>query len=333
MTQREQNRKTALLIANNPFWKTELFTKYYAADFTMDIPTAPPGMPSRYNTWEAERCFAWLNWSVRKWQVTLKEFYGSPAESFDTYWAIGRIHADVCWGEHNGIFESDSYMKICFKNGKVNYLSWRMDPVAMLLAAGRKRPSFDVEQVVTTYDFSDVKPWKSLYTYHQEYSLPSQGNDDQGIKERLFYNLEQHRCGIEREKYRQCETQTEDYQGDGYFIPQQQCDAAEAHKDEWVGGRPIVLAWVKASSPWMYRDPRNKVYATDDAHIYFAEMNNHGPGCWIGVGQPNGHYHQDYLVYIRVDEYGRICEWKEILNAVNIFNSSAIVMESFPYYY
>ena len=55
--QKEINARTAKLIAESAFWNGPIFTKYFTDDFTMDIPSAPPGMPNHYSTWEAERCF------------------------------------------------------------------------------------------------------------------------------------------------------------------------------------------------------------------------------------------------------------------------------------
>lgn len=332
MDRKERNRAIAYKIASEAFFKANLFTAYYDKDFTMDIPTAPPGMPNHYTTWEAECCFTWLNRTVRKWDVSLSEFYGS--ENPDLFWAIGDCDADVHWGDHDGHFASMFALKIILsEEGKVRYLSWRSDPSEMLVAAGRERPPFDVEKALTQEEVKNYKWFHSLVNLKQE-SIPYPlGNHPEEIKERIQIILDQHSCGVDRERYRKLPRNEKAFKGNGCMVPKQQTEAAIKHKDEIVGGINAVFAWVKQSSPWMYRDPRNIVYATDDPHVYFAEMNCHGPGCWCGIEGKTGHYHQDYLVYIRVDDQGYLTSWYEILNNVNILNASNVNMGSFPYYY
>jgi len=328
----DMRKKIARIIASDAFFKAELFTRYYAADFTMDIPTAPPGMPNHYDTWEAETCFTWLNRTVRKWNVTLKEFYGSKDHD-GLFWAIGEIDADVHWGDHDGRFASMSVLKIVVsQEGKVEYLSWRADPSEMLVAAGRKRPEFDVETAITKLDMNQYQWFRSLVHFDKEPVEYPAGNSKQDKESRIQMIIDQHSCGVDRERYRKL-PRREEFKGGGIFIPKQQLEATERHIDEKTGGINRVFAWVKVSSPWMYRDPRNRVYATDDPHVYFAEMNCHGPGCWYGIEGKTGHYHQNYLVYMRVDDEGYLTSWYEILNNINILNASNISMESFPYYY
>ncbi len=83
----------------------------------------------------------------------------------------------------------------------------------------------------------------------------------------------------------------------------------------------------------MYRDPRGKIYETDDPHVYFADMNCHGPGAWRANGVKIGHYRQPYLLYLRFDDAGRVEEYDEVLNPVNGLNSVAAPIANFPYYH
>lgn len=330
MTQKELNRVVARKIAENAFWKADLFTRYYAADFTMDIPTAPPGMPNHYTTWEAERCFEWFNRSVKSWNVELEEFYGSPGP--ERFWAFGHCGGDVHWGDHDGHFWTKFILQIEFDHGKVNYLSWRMDPVAMLEAAGRDRPEFNM--ALDDPRVRKFQPWHSIFSYEEVTQRPASGDSKEAILQRRSDNLEQFRCGVEREKYRTLETRGEEELGGAWFVPKEQSDAEKAHAYESVGGLNPVFAWVKTHSPWMYRDPRGRIYETDDPNVFFGEMDSHGPGSFgNSSGGERGHYHQNYLMYIRMDDNGRLVVWEEFLSTVNIYNSAAIKMQSFPYYY
>ena len=54
MDDKIHNREIAEKIASVPFWRQEYFPKYFSEQFTMDFPSAPPGMPNHYDVWEAE---------------------------------------------------------------------------------------------------------------------------------------------------------------------------------------------------------------------------------------------------------------------------------------
>lgn len=322
----------AHLIASKPFYRHDLFTKYYSYDFTMDFPNAPSGMPNHYDTWQAERCFMWLNRTVKKWQTKLLEFYHTPQTNI--YWAIGECEAEVHWGDNDGHFESNIYLKIELNDEcQIKYLSLRVDPIEMLVAAGRKRADFDVEKAISKIDFSNFQSYHSLVDIDYVPLKKADSMSKEDIDLRIQYILDQHSCGVEREKYRHVVYQRNDFIGYGKFVPKQQEQAEMNHQNDKVNGLNKVLAWVKMSSPWMYRDPRNKVYPTNDPHIYFAEMNAHGPGCWKSIAGEVGHYKNEYLVYIEIDDQGYLKRWIEVLNSMNILNSSNVVFESFPYYY
>ena len=95
---------------------------------------------------------------------------------------------------------------------------------------------------------------------------------------------------------------------------------------------PRVHAWVKASSPWMYRDTRGLIYPTDDPLVYFAEMHSNGPSMWIGNACEQGHYHQEYLMYCTFDGEGREVIRDEVISAANKYTATGISLPSFPYY-
>ena len=83
----------------------------------------------------------------------------------------------------------------------------------------------------------------------------------------------------------------------------------------------------------MYRDPRSKFYPTDDPNVIFVEMNAHGPGCWRTSKVKIGHYKQDYLVRLILDDLGRLIRFEEVASPVNGLNSTCSEIDNFPYYH
>lgn len=344
-TQKQINEKIARMVAESSFWNGEIFCRYFASDFTMDIPTAPVGMPNHYSTWEAERCFEWLNRSVRCWESTIKEFYTTPDP--DQFWVHGVQKGEVFWGEHDGELETDFFMRIEFKNGKVSYISWRFHPWTWLLAAGKRYHSHTTKL--------PLKEDGSIDTYNEDFLIdlndpeilaylkdPRFGQipvtekneglkkDEDSIEKRRQINIYQFAGGVDRDLYRKLETLSEDYEKYAYFV-------GEAYPKEGgiedAGKDPVLFAWNKVCSPWMYRDPRSRFYPTDDPKTVFVEMNAHGPGCWWTKNVRIGHYKQDYLVRLILDDLGRLVRFEEIANPVNGLNSTASQIDNFPYYH
>lgn len=340
-TQKEINMETAQIIAESPFWSGKIFTRYFTDDFTMDIPTAPVGMPTHYTTWEAERCFEWLNRRVRKWESHVEKLYPTPDPNL--FWIEGEQKGETFWGEHDGSLETHFFMKIEFRDGKVSYLSWRFHAWTWMLAAGKrvhghrvelpigedgKTDEFDREFVIDLED-PDIKAYMEDPVYG-EIPKPGEGELDmseESIARRRQINIYQFACGYYREACRQMETLHPDYKKEAYFVGLPYEETILVEED------PKCFAWNKLCSPWMYRDPRSKFYPTDDPNVFFVEMNAHGPGCWRRGNIRNGHYKQDYLVRLTLDNAGRLLKFEEIANPVNALNSSATEMESFPYYY
>jgi hypothetical protein len=340
-TQKDLNAEVARRVAGNPFWNGDIFTKYFADDFTMDIPSAPPGMPNHYDTWEAERCFEWLNRSVRRWESRIISFYPTPDP--ELFWAEGEQKGDVFWGEHDGSLATKFFMKIQFRNGKVSYLSWRFHTWAWLLAAGKRVHShvtelpadkdgnideFDKDFVI---DFND--PDILNYLKAPTYGCEAKGTEKQldlskeAISQRRQINIYQFACGYDREAFRRAEVLSPDYKKVANFTGSPYVADGPDLDD------PRAFAWNKVCSPWMYRDPRNKFYPTDDPNTIFVEMNAHGPGCWRTRSCKIGHYKQNYLVRLILDDEGRLVRFEEIANPVNGLNSTATEIPSFPYYH
>ncbi len=339
-TQKELNKETAKKVAGSAFWNGEIFTRYFADDFTMDIPTAPPGMPNHYSTWEAERCFEWLNRSVRKWESSITTLYPTPDP--DVFWVEGVQKGETFWGDRDGQLETEFFMRIEFNHGKVSYLNWRFHTWTWMLAAGRRVhghravlpvdaegnvDEFDREFLINVED-PDIQEYLKNPSFG-EVPKPEETELDmspEAIYERRQINIYQFACGYDREKYRQIEVLNPEYHKVAHFVnlPYEESVPPED---------PAYFAWNKVCSPWMYRDPRSKFYPTDDPNVIYVEMNAHGPGCWRTASVKVGHYKQDYLVKLILDDQGRLLRFVEVAAPVNGLNSTGTEISSFPYYH
>lgn len=285
-SQKERNARVARLAASSAFWRSEIFCRHFSADFTMDIPTAPPGMPAHYTTWEAERCFEWLNRRVRSWNSSIERFYTTPDPNL--FWVQGTQKGSTFFGEHDGSLKTPFFMKIEFRDGRISHISWRFHAWAWLEAAGKRvhghQVSLPVRPDGTTDEFDrdfliDLNdPDIKAYLDHPVYgSIPDATPEEldlspEAIAERRAINIGQFACGYYRELCRSKETLSPAYQKVAWFTGMP--DRKDLPMDN-----PLFFAWNKVCSPWMYRDPRSRFYPTDDPHTVFVEMNAHGPGC------------------------------------------------------
>lgn len=299
----------------------------------MEFPFAPPGMPTYFSVWETERCFEWLNRTVKRWSAEETAFYGTPDP--EQFWAIGRCHAEVLWGGQEGTMESQYFLRLQMREGRAAALKLWTDPLFMLRAAGREVPVFRM-------DIHDEKVDEYLASHPAKPAAaePPLNHDPEAREARIRANLDTNRCGAEREKYRALETNAPAFSGGVWFVPKEMDGIAHLHTPQRLEGGDFppelagrCFAWTKASSPWMYRDTRSVIYPTENPRFYFAELNGHGPGRWRGNGADDGHYHQPYLMLIELDEEGRLLRRDEILNPVNKYNSVNLTLPSFPYYY
>jgi hypothetical protein len=344
-------------VASAPFWRQDIFASLFSDDFTMDFTFAPPGMPTHFDTWEGERCFEWLNRTVRSWDVKLEEFYGTPpwgSSPFGgsgatcatpvpgVFWAVGERGGDVFWGGRDGHFHSKFFMRIELAGGKVTYIKIWMDPLAFLRAAGREVPRYAMDIYDPKVD-EYIAEHPEVKHFGATYGAAGQGADldmaPGAVAARRENNLRSFICGEEREKYRKLETFAPGFRGGAWFAPMEMPEGVGMGTDQLMDDHGVpphleqrMQAWVKASSPWMYKHPRGRVFATDDVNVWFVEMNGHGPARWRGNGYDYGHYHQPYLLIAKFDEAGRLTVRDEVLNPVNKYNCVNISLPSFPYY-
>ncbi len=353
MTQKEKNTGVARELFSNAFWRGEYFPRYFSESFAMEFPSAPPGMPNYFCTWEAERCFEWLNRTVMSWSVDLQEFYPTPDEN--QFWAVGICRGDVYWGKDPGHFQTKFFARMEFEDGKVRYMKGWMDSLAFLYAANLEVPKIEKKVSDPRIDeWLENTPARWVADKREKTVKtddPYEGLDmsEEAIQKHLKDNLDAYVSGIEREKYRsELESYSGDFKGCGWFIPDYKpwsslprvdysiannSDPKYQKKDaESLEAKRREHAWVKVSSPWMYRDTRGNIYPTDGGEVYFIERMSNGPSLWVGNGFENGHYHQQYLMILHVDKAGRVSKREEVLCPQYKYASTAISLPSFPYY-
>lgn len=343
MSVKEHNREIARLIASVPFWRAEYFPKLFTESFTISFPTAPPGMPNYFDVWEAERCFEWLNRTVKTWNVTCEEFYSTPDEN--QFWAIGWCEGDVFWGDQDGHYESKYIMRVEMKDGKVDHIKGAIEPIRMLKAAGLDVPVFHkgiespkVDEYLAAHPEARTKREAKVFVDPSK-SAAEVDMDPEIVEERRRNNLLESCCGVKREEARRLTTANPAFSGAAWFVPDDRPWAdpptpvmINNNREPPEEAQIRIHAWIKAGSPWMYRDTRSKLFPTDDPHVWFAEMHSHGPACWYGNNCDHGHYHQPYFLIFRFDDAGRMLHRAEILNPVYKYNSANVTLPSFPYY-
>lgn len=342
MTTKEKNAQVARLIAEVPFWAPEYFPKYFTDDFTMIFPFAPPGMPNYFDEWEAECCFEWMNRTVKRWTMTNEEFYPTPDEN--QFWAVGSCEGDVFWGDQDGHYESKYVMRIEMRDGKIRFIKGVIEPIRMLKAAGLDVPNFHKGIEHPAVDaYLEAHPEAKTKKEAKVYKDPSESDEEvdmspEAVRERLENNLNESACGVRREEYRKLTTANPAFRGAAWFVPDDRPwrippepaminNNREPPEDVQVR----VHGWIKASSPWMYRDTRNKIFPTDDPSVYFMEMHSKGPASWYGNNCEHGHYHQPYIMIFKFDEAGRMLYRAEILNPVYKYAGANVTLPAFPY--
>ena len=343
MPDKAYNSGIAKQIASVPFWRAEYFPKYFTESFTMSFPSAPPGMPNYFDVWEAERCFEWLNRTVKTWEVENEEFYTTPDP--EQFWAVGTYRGDVFWGDQDGHYESMYVMRIEMKDGKVNYIKVMIEPIRMLKAAGLNVPEFHkgIESPMVDI-YLEAHPEARKKREAKVFLDPSESDAEVDmtpsvVEERRRNNLLETTCGVKREEFRRLTTANPKFRGAAWFVPDSRpwADPPEPaminnNREPPEDVQIRVHAWIKSSSPWMYRDTRSVIYPTDDPSVCFAELHSHGPSRWHGNNCEHGHYHQPYFLIFRFDDAGRMLYRAEVLNPVYKYASANVTLPSFPYY-
>lgn len=342
MDNKEYHSEIARKIAAAPFWRME-YLQYISESFTMEMPYPPPGMPNYFDSWESTRCFEWLSRTVKSWVVSLEAFYSTPDPN--QFWAVGDCGGRTFWNNQDGHFHSKLLMRVEMKDGLVDHIVWLVDPLSFLKAAGLEAPVLHKgihDPEIDAFLADHPEYWKQgepRSPYDREKALAAVDLSPEACEKRKATALAGHFCARHREEFRNIVTSRPDVVGGVWFLPDDRPWASPNIPAQFTYNNepPLpsqirVQAWLKASSPWMYRDPRGVIYQTDDENVYFVETLGHGPGKWIGNGCDNGHYHQRYFMYLQFDQYGRIAKRVEVLNPIYKLSSVNISMPIFPYY-
>ena len=317
MGMKEINAVAAKAALSCMFWRQPNYTRLFADNVELFVPYAPPGMPQYFSNWETGCCFEWLNRTVRSWKSEPTAFYTTP--DIEEFWAYGDCEGNVHWGNVDRIFTSQYVVKLNVRDGKIFRVKLQMNPLDFLYAAGRDVPIFHMDLNDPAVD-QYIEKLKTAIP--KKYPVP----ENRTAKEILRDNLEAMRCGIRREEYRALSVNAPDSKGGGWWAPPEMSTRTFTPEEA-----QRINPWVKASSPWMFRDPRSVIHPTDDGHVWFCEMDGRGPANWRGNGH-DGHYHQSYFIILETDDEGRITNMIETINPMAKFNATNISIPSFPYY-
>lgn len=343
MENKELNYGIAKKIAAAPFWRME-YLEFLDESFTMEMPFPAPGMPNYFDSWECTRCFEWMSRTVKSWVVSLDAFYSTPDPA--QFWAIGDCGGRTFWNNRDGHFHSKFLMRLELKEGKVSHLVWITDPLAFLKAAGLEAPVLNKgihEEELNEFLSDHPEYWhqgEPGSPYDKERAAIAADLSPEASRKRLETTLAGQFCARHREEFRKIGGRSRPDMSSGvWFLPDNRPWASPNIPAQFTNTREPdlpsqirVSAWLKASSPWMYHDPRGTIYKTDDDKVFVVEMCAHGPGKWIGNGCDNGHYHQRYFMYLQFDQYGRLAKSVEVLNPIYKLSSVNLSMPIFPYY-
>jgi len=333
MNTKEKNYVIARKIGNCAFFREPYYHELFASDATIDFPYAPPGMPQFFDQIETKLCFSWLVRTVKSYKASLAEIYGSEDPS--VFWIIGDIKAEVYWGKHDGLFQSRYFSRLHIHDEKIRYLKVWLDPLEFCRAAGKEIPTFHMNLNDSQID-EYLKNKRSAKTKPDDKEIDL---SDEACEIRKSINIGRAYSGSEREWYRPRETYSENYRHVTWFLPDGMCKLVNARPGDRFDEKNIpdefkerAGAWIKVSSPTVFREPDALLWQTDNINVLFSEAVNHGQCNWVGNNCPNGHYRQRYLNKYVYDDAGRVLEIEEVLNPINKYNSCNISVPSFPYY-
>lgn len=320
MIAREKNKAIARQMIVSEYWKDEykdLFSDLYYFDF----PTAPPGMPQRFQDGEVDNFFEWMGRTVKRWDVDLEEIHGVENDS-TTFFAVGWVDADVYWGMQDGHLHSKMLAKISVKNQKVCYMKLHMDPLKFLDAAGRKYPIFRMD-----IDHPEVYQYLEN-TKEDPHAKAGDAPEEELTKEQ---KIQKTLDAFRSPDYWYQVSHEASYQ-DG-FTAYVWCLPPEMDKDATYDGEELarVEAWSVLSCPEIDFHEGGITWKADDADIYFGEYDCKGTTTWLG-NDVVGKYRNNYFYILRMNEKGEVAVSEEFLNPINKMNSINVSVPSFPYY-
>lgn len=318
MSEKEANRALVADYLTKPFWEPA-YSGLFAEDLTMDIPSAPPGMPQHFDAFDARQYRQWLARTVRRYESTVAELYGTPDPG--VFWAVRDVSADVTWGKQPGQFQSRIFCRVELKDGKIRHIAINWNPLAFLYAVHADVPVFRMDLHDPRID--------AFLSRQTETPAPAAPLDPspEAVAKRIRDNLDAFRSGDYFYALEHIAAFAPGHDSKVWFLPP---EMEESYPPEMM---PRVEAWtaVSCSEPIDF-DAAGRYWATDDPSVYFAEYMCWGKVDWVGNDSP-GWYRNRYFYVLRFDELGRIACCEEVLNPVNKFNSIGVSIPTFPYYF
>lgn len=317
-----ENRITRSLVERYltvPFWEPQ-YHELFTDDFSMDIPSAPPGMPQHFDAYDARQYRQWLLRTVDQYSSRIIELYGTPDP--EVYWAVREVQAEVRWGKEPGHFESRIFCRVELTQGKIRYVAINWNPLAFLYAVHAQVPIFKMDLYDPSIDAILQQPQPENPTDAQTLDMTPDA-----VARRIQNNLDAFRSGDYFYGLEHLATFAPNHASIVWFLPP---EMKESYPEEMM---PRVEAWTMASCPYpLDFDTAGRYWATDDPKVYFAEYMCAGQVNWVGNDKP-GWYRNRYFYILRFDDAGRIACCEEILNPINKFNSIGVSIPSFPYFY
>ena len=321
MQVREENRSAATKFITSPFWLEE-YKPLFADGFHFDFPSAPPGMPQSFRDGEVDNFMEWMGRTVKSWSVELEEIHGVQNDAV-TFWAVGRVDADVCWGLHDGHFHSKLIARIEAVDRKIRYMKLMMDPLKFLDAAGRTYPIFRMDIHHPEIDAMLAQHAGNPHSKAEDADSAAQPT----LSARIQGNVDAFRSPDYWSAVSHDATYSPNLKAFVWFLPPEM-DKTPSYSPEEL---ERVDAWSVLSCPSIDFDSSGVSWKADDADIYFGEYYCKGITRWLG-NDIEGHYRNHYFYILRMNEQGEIAVSEEFLNPINKLNSINASVPSFPYY-
>lgn len=315
---REKNREVVRKWAVSQYWRPE-FNDMFTADFTIEMPFAPPGMNQVLCVGQTLAHRYWLTRTVRSWYIDSEKMkiYGPKEEDGNIFWIIRDCQADVYWGGAYGKFQNHFVSRVTLVNGKINHLKEFFDPLEFLKAIGEEIPRFPFYYPDKTIEAGEkVKEDTKLKEFSYDAS-------PEAIAERGRLNVETF-LAVNYFEVHQNRTFSPDYRHIVYYAPK------DMHTHFIPEELPAFDAWLDGAFKDWNGHPDIIAYETEDPRVWFFESGGYGIVEWPGSGIESG-YGNRYCKFLELDEMGLIKRYDEHLNPMGKLNSINKRVPSFPY--
>lgn len=302
----------------SPWWKAE-YEDLLSADFSLELPFAPPGVaqyPCAGQLWAHKQ---WLGKTTREWNVSVERIYPPKDPETGVYFAVTNVTAKVCWGGAESDYKNRVVARVTVRDGKVTNLREWSNPLEWLRAAGREVPLFRV-----------AIPWDKVPKYREERlareSAPFTFDaSPEAVKARMAQNVSAFCAATSEENHKTFDHPT-NYDRTVYWLPHEMKEHVEGDEIDQME------AWTWGSMhTWKLMEDAI-AYPTEDPKCFFFETGGYGDVSWLG-NDSHGGYQNRYIKYMEMDENGFIIKYGEYVNPINKFNSINKSIPSFPWLY